>query len=49
LTNNKKLCPKCGNRLKKVIEPDEKPDGTILGYAILICTKCEYWRENDKV
>ncbi len=43
-----KLCPKCNTEMEKTIEPDEKPDGTILGYAYWTCPKCDYQEEiND--
>lgn len=36
------ICPKCGTTMVEDTEPDEKPDGTILGYPIWKCPKCEF-------
>jgi DNA-directed RNA polymerase subunit RPC12/RpoP len=33
-------CPDCGATVRVVILPDEKPDGTILGYGEAKCQQC---------
>ena len=40
-------CPNCGGSLEYRIEPDEKPDGTILGYGVYVCTECDNEYEED--
>ena len=48
MNDETKLCPKCGTPMERKVEPDEKPDGTILGYAFWQCPKCENWEFDDE-
>ena len=42
-------CPKCGGKAPVTIEPDEKPDGTILGYAEATCPDCGHGLTEEEI
>jgi C4-type Zn-finger protein len=50
MTEEKIKCSKCSYASVSVsIEPDEKPDGTILGYATATCPECGYHFDEDEI
>lgn len=42
-------CPICATQVPVFIYPDEKPDGTILGYARAECPSCKHSLTEDEI
>ena len=43
------ICPKCGSLVRVTIVPDEKEDGTILGYPEATCPKCRHQLTQEEI